>query len=97
MDEDGHLPIPPSDEQVLSDAGLAIGAGSDTTATVLAGAFHFLLTHPCVLQTLRAELDSLSGRAAVDSLDASALSRLPYLNAVMFVSFVYCLLKISLY
>lgn len=84
MDEDGHLPVPPTDEQVLSDGGLAIAAGSDTTSTVLAGACHYLITHPHALARLRAELEETEeGRRAVRDLDAGLLGRLGWLNAVM--------------
>lgn len=83
IDEDNHLPTPPSDEQVLSDAGLAIGAGSDTTATVLAGSIFYLLSNPHTLTHLRLELESDEGRDAVESLDAGKLGRLAYLGAVL--------------
>jgi cytochrome P450 len=61
---------------------LTIGIGSDTTGTVLSNVFLNLLTHPEVYDRLRKEIDDAIP-AEITAVDPSALSNLPYLQAVM--------------
>ncbi|KAJ7034119.1 cytochrome P450 [Mycena alexandri] len=61
----------------VSNAVLAIIAGSDTTSTVLSNTFYFLLTHPESYKRLRTELDEAL------LVDTTTLLSLPYLNAVI--------------
>ncbi|KAJ7157762.1 cytochrome P450 [Mycena filopes] len=65
----------------VSNAVLAIIAGSDTTSTVLSNTFYFLLTHPESYKRLRLELDQAFPDK--EPIDAALLSSLPYLNAVI--------------
>ncbi|EHK19522.1 uncharacterized protein TRIVIDRAFT_46635 [Trichoderma virens Gv29-8] len=52
----GDPAAPPSERAVQEDSRLLIIAGSDTTAGVLANAFHLLLTNPHTYEHLQAEL-----------------------------------------
>jgi cytochrome P450 len=66
------------------EATVAIIAGSDTTGTALANAVCFILEHPAVLSTLRAEVDAAAGENT--SFDAPLdvdLAKLKYLQAVI--------------
>jgi len=68
-------------EEMYSNAGLLIGAGSETSGTLLAGTTYHLLKNPRVMQKLVAEI-----RTAVESdadINITAVSQLPYLRAVM--------------
>jgi cytochrome P450 len=87
LDEDGqggdahpHL----SPEVLSMEATIALIAGSDTTATALANAVAFIVEHPAVLSTLRAELDAAAGEGTpFDApLDADLVA-LKYLQAVI--------------
>jgi cytochrome P450 len=69
----------------ISNAVLAIIAGSDTSATVLSNTFFFLLSHPEVYKRLQLELDKVFPPGSKEPTDAAILSSLPYLNAVMYV------------
>lgn len=66
---------------------LAIIAGYDTTATVLAGLFYNILSHREVFACLQQEVDNYFSAAEGSLLDSSKLTGLPYLNAVMFVDY----------
>lgn len=70
-----------SQEEINSNSGLLIGAGSETTATALTGATYYLLTNPQVLATLTKEVRSAF--ASSSEITISTASRLPYLVAVM--------------
>jgi cytochrome P450 len=70
----------------ISNAVLAIIAGSDTVATVMSNTFFFLLSHPEVYQRLQLELDEVFPPRFKEPTDAAILSGLPYLNAVMYVA-----------
>ncbi|KAJ7653938.1 cytochrome P450 [Mycena polygramma] len=67
---------------VVSNSVLAIIAGSDTSATVLANTFFLLLSHPESYNRLHAELDG-AFPPGKEPTDATLLSSLPYLNAVI--------------
>ncbi|KAI5124823.1 hypothetical protein M0805_005453 [Coniferiporia weirii] len=83
IDEEGLEKEPPTNEAVLSDGILAIVAGSDTTATVLSGLFYNLLPHRDDYIRLRKEVDEYFPPGEGDSVDASKLTEMPFLNAVI--------------
>ncbi|KAJ7865599.1 cytochrome P450 [Mycena olivaceomarginata] len=68
---------------VVANSVLAIIAGSDTSATVLANTFFFLLSHPESYKRLQLELDEVFPHGVKEPTDAALLSSLPYLNAVI--------------
>ncbi|KAJ7790423.1 cytochrome P450 [Mycena olivaceomarginata] len=68
---------------VVSNSVLAIVAGSDTSATVLANTFFLLLSHRESYERLKLELDEAFPRAVKEPTDPALLSSLPYLNAVI--------------
>ena len=72
----------PPKEQVLSDGLLAIGAGADTTASVLSNTFWLLLRHPQYYKRLQAEVDKYYPPGE-DSLSPIHHTKMPYLEAVM--------------
>jgi cytochrome P450 len=67
------------------EAGIAILAGSDTTATALANAVYYLITRPECMARLRAELDEAAGQGAGCDVDVNAdkLTELKFLQAVI--------------
>uniref|UniRef100_A0A8H8CFT6 High nitrogen upregulated cytochrome P450 monooxygenase 2 n=1 Tax=Psilocybe cubensis TaxID=181762 RepID=A0A8H8CFT6_PSICU len=79
IDEDGVASERPTVAEIVSDGGLAIIAGSDTTATALAHIFYFLICNPTIYKRLQAEVDGLGN----DIMDSSKQAHLPYLNAVI--------------
>ncbi|KAJ7784115.1 cytochrome P450 [Mycena metata] len=66
----------------VSNAVIAIIAGSDTSATVLSNTCSFLLTHPESYTRLQSEIDQ-AFPLGKEPVEASILSSLPYLNAVI--------------
>jgi cytochrome P450 len=82
IDEPGVEPYPPPMSQVIADAGLAIIAGSDTTATVLSNIFYYLMTTPNAYTRLQAEIDK-TFPPGENALDPSKYLEMPYLSAVM--------------
>ena len=82
-DEEGRESSPPMLDQVTSDAVITIAAGSDTTSTVLAGLFYFLLKNPTVLSKLRSEVDAVFPPGEGDPFDTGKLANMVYLNACM--------------
>lgn len=70
----------------ISSSGLAIVAGSDTTATVLSNIFYFLMCSPCAYRRLRDEVDKYFPPGE-DVMDTNKQANMPYLNAVMCVVF----------
>lgn len=70
-----------SRQEIYSNSGLLIGAGSETTATALSGAIFYLVNNPTVLEKLTAEI---RGAFSTESdITINTVSRLPYLVAVM--------------
>lgn len=65
----------------------SVTSGSDTTSTALSNTFYYLLTNPDVYHRLRKEIDDAFPRE-VQKLDSVALTKLPYLNAVMCASLI---------
>ena len=70
-------------DQVHNDLLIAIGAGADTTSTILAGIFFHLLSNPVVFDRLRREVDSVFPPGEGEPFDAVKLASMPYLNAIM--------------
>ncbi|KAF8851331.1 averantin oxidoreductase [Acephala macrosclerotiorum] len=66
---------------LLGDALLIAVAGSDTTAATLTCLFFQLALSPSSLSTLQKEVDALFESS--DPVDATSLSKLPYLDAVI--------------
>ncbi|KAJ7183193.1 cytochrome P450 [Mycena filopes] len=79
IDEAGLEPTPPSSAQILSDGGLAIIAGAETTSTTLCHIIWFLLRNPTAYRRLQAEVDDPKRNTWVPASQA----RMPYLNAVI--------------
>ncbi|KAF5327372.1 hypothetical protein D9619_004468 [Psilocybe cf. subviscida] len=79
MDEDGVAMQRPSIVEVVSDGGLAIIAGSDTTSSTISHLFYFLMTNPIAYKRLQDEIDDLGD----DIYDCTKQAHLPYLNAAI--------------
>ncbi|KAJ6577437.1 cytochrome P450 [Mycena capillaripes] len=79
IDEAGLEPSPPSSAQILSDGGLAIIAGAETTSTTLCHIIWFLLCNPTAYRRLQTEVDDPKSNTWVPASQA----RMPYLNAVI--------------
>jgi cytochrome P450 len=80
---------------IISNALLAIVAGSDTVATAMSSAIYFLLANPEKYKRLQTEIDAAFDEHEIpDTISSSEktpkhysdiLGRLSYLNAVMYV------------
>ncbi|KAL5489841.1 hypothetical protein ACEPAI_4673 [Sanghuangporus weigelae] len=81
--EEGLEKIEVPTDQGMNDVLTAIGAGADTTSTVLAAVFFYLLSNPSVFMRLRKEIDSEFPVEEREPFDAIKLARMPYLNAVI--------------
>ncbi|KAG6907707.1 hypothetical protein DXG01_007725 [Tephrocybe rancida] len=79
IDEDGISTNPPTVVEVVSDGGLAIIAGADTTSSTITNLIYFLLANPNTYKRLQAEIDSLGD----DLMDYARQAHLPYLNATL--------------
>ncbi|TFK75098.1 cytochrome P450 [Pluteus cervinus] len=79
MDEGDVATTKPTIAEAVSDGGLAIIAGSDTTSTALANMFFFLLSNPDTYRRLQAEIDSLGE----DIMDYNKQPHLPYLSGAI--------------
>jgi cytochrome P450 len=66
----------------VSNAILAIVAGSDTSATTLAICFYYLLRNPEIYKRLQEEIDRAVPEGETRP-DPAVLQNLPFLNAVM--------------
>jgi len=69
----------PSIDDVAQDGGLAIIAGSDTTSSVLAAIFYYLLLNPEAYKRLQGEVDSAFA-SGEEPLDVLKLSQMEWLN-----------------
>lgn len=80
MDEPGEKGI--SEAEMLRNLATLLGAGTETTVSLLCAATYFLLQHPGSLQQLQDELANAfpDGAETIEQVD---LLRLPYLNAVI--------------
>ncbi|GJE86759.1 cytochrome P450 [Phanerochaete sordida] len=67
---------------VISDAVLAIVAGSDTTAVTLGNIFYYLISNPQAYKKLQKEVDK-HYPAGEDALNPKNYSHMPYLEAVI--------------
>lgn len=67
---------------LLSDAMLAVGAGSDTTASVLANIYFNILTHREYYKVLQEEVDHFYPRNE-DAMDTKHHSKMVWLEAIM--------------
>lgn len=68
-------------KEIETGAQIFIIAGSETTASLLAGALHLLLTNPDPLKKLTQEIRSSFKRE--DDIDMQSTSNLTFLNAVL--------------
>jgi cytochrome P450 family 110 len=66
-----------TDEELRDELITLLSAGHETTATALTWAFYWIHKNPSVKAKLLDEIDGLGGE-----FDTSAISKLPYLNAV---------------
>jgi hypothetical protein len=82
--EDGAEKQTPPKPVVMSDSGLAIIAGSDTTANAISNILYSLLTHPETYERLQAEIDQYYPPDE-DSLNTTHHPTMVYLDAVMYV------------
>jgi len=80
--EDGAEKVSPSRPVVVSDGALAMIAGSDTTATVLASTIWSLLCNPDAYKRLREEVDKFYP-AGEDATNPEHYSKMVYLEAVI--------------
>lgn len=76
-----------SREQGLNEIFAAIIGGADTTSTVMAGLFYYLLSNLEVLNKLQKEVDAYFPAGEGEPFDPAKLAGMPYLNAVMYVQF----------
>lgn len=68
-------------EKLTSNSFILILAGSETTATTLAGATYLLLTHPEVLARLQQEVRTAF--KSVDEINIASVNKLSYMLAVL--------------
>ena len=71
---------------IVSNAILAIVAGSDTTATTLSNCFFYLLSNKPYYLRLKEEIDQAISYGDPLDINTGVLQGLPYLNAVVYVS-----------
>ncbi|KAG6872248.1 hypothetical protein C0995_011597 [Termitomyces sp. Mi166 len=79
IDEDGVSSTPPTVIEVVSDGGLAIIAGADTTSSAIANLIYFLLANPNTYKRLQTEIDTLGDGV----MDYAKQAHLPYLTAAL--------------
>lgn len=68
-------------DELIVNASLLIGAGSETTATTLSGTIYYLLQNPDKLQILQKEVDDAF--SSIDEMTLVSTGKLPYLHAVI--------------
>jgi cytochrome P450 len=68
-----------STEEIISNAGLFIVAGSETSATLLSGMFFYLLKNPDYMTKLKEEVRS--SFTSTEDMTFASQTRLPYLQA----------------
>ncbi|KAI1481739.1 cytochrome P450 [Daldinia eschscholtzii] len=78
---DNDVSAPPTESALREDARMFIVAGSETSATVLAGILFFLTKHPHVLKKLQAEIDSVIPTPADWSYDK--VKKIKYIDNVI--------------
>ncbi|KAL5489839.1 hypothetical protein ACEPAI_4671 [Sanghuangporus weigelae] len=81
--EEGLEKIEVTTDQGMNDILTAIAAGADTTSTVLAAVFFYLLSNPAAFTRLQNEVDFELPIEEGEPFDAVKLARMPYLNAVI--------------
>lgn len=79
--DDDAPPLP----TIISNAVLAIVAGSDTTSNVLSGVMYYLLLYPDYTKRLRHELNMAFPPSEHAGIELDRLANLELLNAIMFV------------
>lgn len=67
---------------LMTEATLAIAAGSDTSSTTITNILYYLISHPKVLARLRNEIDS-EFPAGAEIVVGTTLTNMKYLNAVL--------------
>ena len=68
-------------EEIVSNSGVLLVAGSETTATLLSGATYHLLTNSSALKKLQDEVRGAFQSA--DEMTLHSVGRLPYMEAVI--------------
>ncbi|KAL5529682.1 hypothetical protein ACEPAG_5667 [Sanghuangporus baumii] len=81
--EEGLEKIEITTDQGMNEILTAIAAGADTTSTVLAAVFFYLLSNPAAFMHLQNEVDFEFPVEDEEPFDAVKLARMPYLNAVI--------------
>ncbi|KXX75958.1 Isotrichodermin C-15 hydroxylase [Madurella mycetomatis] len=69
------------DDRLVSNAGILVAAGSETTATILSGATYLLLSNPEVLEKLQHEVRS--SFSSPEEITILSVNRLPYMIACL--------------
>lgn len=74
-------------EEIISNSGALLIAGSETTATLLSGATYHLLSNPVALKKLQVEIrESFQSEDEITPLSVRNPSKLPYMEAVLMES-----------